>query len=61
MPECCTLQQLLDETNFNITIDQSVQIFLALLESIIVMKEYGYIHTNLNPNNIYFVKARECS
>jgi hypothetical protein len=52
---CCTLEQLLDEPNFNITPNQSVQIFLTLLESIIVMKEHGYNHTNLNPNNIYFV------
>jgi hypothetical protein len=53
MPGCCTLWQLLDESNFNFTLDQSVQVFLMLAGSIITMKEHG--HKNLNPKNIHFV------
>ncbi len=59
MPGVCSLQQLLEESNFNIEVDQAVKVFMILLESIILMKERGYNPTNLNPKNIYLVRTPE--
>jgi serine/threonine protein kinase len=49
---------LIDESKYRITADDAVQIFSILLESIIVMKEKGYSHTNLKPENIFFVHSK---
>jgi hypothetical protein len=55
----CSLQQLLDEIDFNISADQAVQVFTILLESILTMKEKGYSYSNLKPEKIYLVHSNE--
>jgi hypothetical protein len=50
-PGVCSLQQLLDNPEFRSTPDQAVHIFSVLLEFVLLMREKGYRHSDLNPGN----------
>ncbi len=52
VPGVCSLQQLLDNPEFRSTPDQAVHIFSVLLEFVLLMREKGYRHSDLNPGNI---------
>jgi serine/threonine protein kinase len=47
----CSLQQLLDNPEFRSTPDQAVHIFSVLLEFLLLMREKGYRHSDLKPDN----------
>ncbi len=47
----CSLQQLLDNPKFRSTPDQAVHIFSVLLEFVLLMREKGYRHSDLKPDN----------
>ncbi len=51
VPGVCSLQQLLDHPEFKITPDQAVHIFSVLLEFLLLMREKGYRHSDLKPDN----------
>jgi hypothetical protein len=47
----CSLQQLIDNPEFRSTPDQAVHIFEVLLEFVLLMREKGYRHSDLKPEN----------
>ncbi len=51
VPGVCSLQQLLHNTEFRSTPDQAVHIFSVLLEFVLLMREKGYRHSDLKPEN----------
>jgi hypothetical protein len=51
VPGVCSLQQLLDHPEFRRTPDQAVHIFSVLLEFVLLMREKGYRHSDLKPEN----------
>ncbi len=51
VPGVCSLQQLLDNPEFRTTPDQAVHIFSVLLEFVLLMREKGYRHSDLKPDN----------
>jgi hypothetical protein len=51
VPGVCSLQQLLDNPEFRTTPDQAVHIFSVLLEFVLLMREKGYRHSDLKPEN----------
>jgi serine/threonine protein kinase len=51
VPGLCSLQQLLDHPEFRSTPDQAVHIFSVLLEFVLLMREKGYRHSDLKPEN----------
>ncbi len=51
VPGVCSLQQLLDNPEFRSTPDQAVHIFSVLLEFLLLMREKGYRHSDLKPDN----------
>ncbi len=51
VPGACSLQQLLDNPEFRSTPDQAVHIFSVLLEFVLLMREKGYRHSDLKPEN----------
>ncbi len=51
VPGVCSLQQLLDNPEFISTPDQAVHIFSVLLEFVLLMREKGYRHSDLKPDN----------
>ncbi len=51
VPGVCSLQQLLDHPEFRSTPDQAVHIFSVLLEFVLLMREKGYRHSDLKPEN----------
>ncbi len=50
-PRVCSLQQLIDYPEFRSTPDQAVHIFSVLLEFVLLMREKGYCHSDLKPDN----------
>ncbi len=51
VPGVCSLQQLRDDPEFRSTPDQAVHIFSVFLEFVLLMKEKGYRHSDLKPEN----------
>ncbi len=51
VPGACSLQKLLDNPEFRSTPDQAVYIFSVLLEFVLLMREKGYRHSDLKPDN----------
>ncbi len=51
VPGVCSLQQLIDNSEFRSTPDQAVHIFSVLLEFVLLMREKGYRHSDLKPEN----------
>ncbi len=51
VPGVCSLKQLLDNPEFRSTPDQAVHIFSVLLEFVLLMREKGYRHSDLKPEN----------
>ncbi len=59
VPGVCSLQQLLDNPEFRSTPDQAVHIFSVLLEFVLLMREKGYRHSDLKPENTYLIRSQE--
>jgi serine/threonine protein kinase len=51
VPGVCSLKQLLKNPEFRSTPDQAVHIFSVLLEFVLLMREKGYRHSDLKPEN----------
>jgi serine/threonine protein kinase len=58
-PGVCSLQQLLDNPEFRSTPDQAVYIFSVLLEFVLLMREKGYRHSDLKPENTWLLRSQD--
>ena len=57
VPGACSLQLLIDNPEFTATPDQAVHIFSVLLEFVLLMREKGYRHSDLKPDNTFLVRS----